>query len=72
MMQFRLRTLLILMGVLPPLLAGFWWLLSTQTEWYVRVFGIPIGLHIWVALAGYAALLAIGIRRWRTTLKHTV
>jgi len=29
-MQFRLRTLLILMAVLPPVLAGAWWFVTAN------------------------------------------
>jgi len=39
-MRFRLRTLLILLAVLPPLLAGAWWLITYEADF---VAGIAIG-----------------------------
>jgi predicted PurR-regulated permease PerM len=42
-MRFRLRTLLILLAVLPPMLAATWWIFGVTAF----VFGVPVAAVLW-------------------------
>jgi hypothetical protein len=59
-MRYRLRTLLILLGVLPPLLAGIWFLASAASRNPLGAIFIGLGilstLPLWppIVFAGYS------------------
>jgi hypothetical protein len=53
---------MILMAVGPPVLAGAWFMLP-RMPLNVRIFGVLIGIHVWLALAAFAVALGAGIRR---------
>lgn len=63
-MRFRLRTLLILSALAPPLLAGAWFALTQVTADELR-WGVFVLAHGFAAYVGYLAL-ALWFRNRRT------
>jgi len=50
--RFRLRTLLIAVAILPPVLAGLWWLCLREGVLGMLKIGIySVGIAVWVQIA---------------------
>ena len=63
-MRFRLRTLLIVLALGPPVLAGAWWAATTSGE-VLRLLQLAFGIAIAVAWVCALFALATGLIGWR-------
>jgi hypothetical protein len=52
-MRYRLRTLMILMAVLPPILAGAWWFSQRVTFWILALALIALIPELLLRMFGY-------------------